>query len=336
MILLQVSTEFTSLQQLLDHLYDESIPQASQLIGIGRALGGLGALVFISSRIFSSISRAEPIDFFPLLRPFAIGLAILLFPQVLDVLNGILKPLSNATSSMVRVQNEDIIQLQQLKETVLAQQVEKEQFTVDPSMEKTLEAAIGKLSFFDKISYEVEKNFREWTKNVLELVYQAATLIVNTARTLFLIILSILGPLAFGFAIWPGFEGNLVNWLGRYITVSLWLPVANVFGAILAKVQVHMLQADIDRIRAGSALNAQDLGYLLFLLIGTACYFFVPTAASWVVQSTGVGNAMRPLQNAASVGAGVAGASMGRVTGAVDSVASAPSANANGYHNTQV
>jgi len=340
MILLQVSAEFLSLQKLLNNLYDQSLPLCSDLIGIGRAIGGLGALVYISSKIFGSLARAEPIDFYALLRPFVLGIAIGIFPVVLDVLNGIMTPISTATASMVRTQNEDIMQLQKMKEAALAKTVVDEPFIVDQDLEKKLATAVDHLSPLNQVSYQIEKSFREWLKDALELVYQSASLIINTVRTMFLIILSILGPLAWGFAIWPGFEGNLVNWLGRYITVSLWLPIANIFGAIIAKIQVFMLQADITRIQKGTELSSQDLGYLIFLLIGIACYFFVPTAASWVVQSTGVGQATRQMQGGASMAAAGAGAAAGRAGGAVanvaSNIASAPGAFTEGYRNTQV
>jgi conjugative transposon TraJ protein len=324
MVLLQISAEFKSLHDLLDHLYDEMLPLCSNFINIGRALGGLGALAFIGSSIWRSIVNAEPIDFFPLLRPFAIGLCIALFPLVLGALNGVLKPLSSATNSLVQEQNQDIINLQARKEKLLASKTENLPFENDAAFDKELEGkewynGTKAGLYFDKMAYDVKKNFREWMKEALELVYQTAALAINTVRTLFLIILSILGPIAFGFAIWPGFEGNLQNWLGRYITVSLWLPVANIFGAVIARLQVFMLTTDITRIENGTNLTTQDLGYLIFLLLAICCYAFVPTAAGWVVQSTGVGNALRPLTSVGGTvvnsASSVTGAAAGRVAG---------------------
>ncbi len=324
MILLQISTEFASLQELLNGLYDKMLPQCSQLIGIGRAIGGLGALAFIGSRVWGSIARAEPIDIFPLLRPFAIGLAILLFPLVLGALNGILNPLTMATQGMVATNNQEIVKLQERKAAILANQNTNQPFENDAAFDKELEGkewynGSKQGLYFDKMAYEVNKSFREWMKEALEMLHLSAVLVINTVRTLFLIILSILGPLALGFAIWPGFEGNLVNWLGRYITVSLWLPIANIFGAVIAQLQTFMLQADIDRIRTATDPNSADLGYLIFLVIAICCYAFVPTAASWVIQSTGVGNALRPLTSvggtAVNSTSSVAGAAAGRAAG---------------------
>ena len=82
---LQVSVTVASLQQLLDNLYTEMLPLCSDLINVGRALGGLGALVFIASKVWRHQAENTPIDVFPLLRPFAIGLAISLFPSMLGI-----------------------------------------------------------------------------------------------------------------------------------------------------------------------------------------------------------------------------------------------------------
>ncbi len=63
-------------------------------------------------------------------------------------------------------------------------------------------------------------------------------------------VLSILGPIAFAIAVWDGFQSTLTQWLSRYIQIYLWLPVSDLFSTILAKIQVLMLQSDIERMQA--------------------------------------------------------------------------------------
>jgi hypothetical protein len=72
--------EIQSLQSVLDTLYEEMIPLCSQLIDVGRGLSGFAALWYISSRVWKHIANAEPVDFYPLLRPFVLGFAIMIFP----------------------------------------------------------------------------------------------------------------------------------------------------------------------------------------------------------------------------------------------------------------
>ncbi|MBC6992499.1 conjugative transposon protein TraJ [Hymenobacter sp. BT491] len=351
-MLLQVSIPVESLNQLLDNLYNEMLPLCSDLINVGRALGGLGALVFIASRVWRSMAEAEPIDVFPLLRPFAIGLVITFFPAMLGLLNGVLGGISSATNAVVRGQNQNIIQLQERKKALLAARPENAVYESNEAFDKELESKNaldfgGKAAlYFNRLSYDVQKNFREWMRNTLELAHDSAALIINTIRTFFLIILSIIGPISFGFAIWPGFEGTLTNWFSRYINTFLWLPVANIFGAIIARIQVMMLNADITRIQNGVALDKADYGYMIFLVIAIAGYFTVPSVANWIVAASGMGNITRMATRGggmvASVGSSVAGAASGQLAGraaavgrAMGSVAAAPSvANPSGYKNT--
>src|SRR3954471_24848396 len=79
--------EIHSLQSVLDQLYYEMLPLCSKLVAVGRGLAGFAALWYISSRVWRHLSNAEPIDFYPLLRPFALGLCVMMFPYVLAVIN---------------------------------------------------------------------------------------------------------------------------------------------------------------------------------------------------------------------------------------------------------
>jgi conjugative transposon TraJ protein len=254
----------------------------------------------------------------------------------------------------VLTQNQDIIQLQDRKTALLKARPENAPYEDDEAFEKELENKEvldfgGKAAlYFDRMSYGVQKNFREWLRNALELAHDSAALVINTIRTFFLIILSIIGPISFGFAIWPGFEGTLTNWLSRYINTFLWLPVANIFGAIIAKIQVLMLNMDIAKIQAGADLDKADYGYMIFLVIAIAGYFTVPSVAGWIVSASGMTNITRFAtsggSNAASMAAGVAGAGAGQLAGraiavgkamAAGSAPDAPSVgNPSGFKNT--
>ena len=78
MVLLAVN--FDNLHQILQSLYVDMMPLCSQMTGVAKGLAGLGALFYVAYRVWQSLARAEPIDVFPLLRPFALGLCIMFFP----------------------------------------------------------------------------------------------------------------------------------------------------------------------------------------------------------------------------------------------------------------
>ncbi len=73
--------DINSLHSVLDQLYNEMMPLCSQLISVGRGIAGFAALWYIAYRVWGHLARAEPIDFYPLFRPFVLGFAIMIFSK---------------------------------------------------------------------------------------------------------------------------------------------------------------------------------------------------------------------------------------------------------------
>ena len=172
-------------------------------------------------------------------------------------------------------------------------------------------------------AYQFEKIFRDGIRYLLELLFASASLLIDTVRTFFLIVLSILGPVAFAFSVWDGFHSTLSQWFMRYISVYLWLPVSDLFSCMLAKIQVLMLQKDIQELQTNAdySLDTSDSVYLIFMIIAIFGYFTIPTVAGWIVQAGGAGNYMRNLNRqsvrAGGFAAGVAGSAAGNVGGRI-------------------
>lgn len=75
-----IADDMNGLHSVLEQLYDEMMPLCSNLIGVGQGLAGFAAMWYIASRVWRHIASAEPIDFYPLFRPFVIGFCIMIFP----------------------------------------------------------------------------------------------------------------------------------------------------------------------------------------------------------------------------------------------------------------
>src|SRR6059036_755029 len=114
-----LSDEANSLHGVLDSLYDEMIPLCSKLIGVGQGIAGFAATWYIASRVWRHIANAEPIDFYPLFRPFVLGFAVMIFPSVLALINGVMKPTVAATGEMVKNSDRAIALLLQQKEQAI-------------------------------------------------------------------------------------------------------------------------------------------------------------------------------------------------------------------------
>ena len=298
-----VAGEIYSLQSVLDQLYAEMLPLCSQLIDVGRGIAGFAALWYISSRVWRCIVNAEPIDFYPLLRPFALGMAILLFPYVIAVMNGVLKPTVTGTAAMMKNSNDAIAFLLKKKEEAIKKTITYELYGDEATHGKTYRylypdaeeetgtdlISSGIKFLMAKTAYSIKNQIKQWLAEIIQIFYEAAALCINTLRTFYLLVLAILGPLVFGLSVFDGLQNTLTVWIARYINVFLWLPVANIFGSIISKIQVNMLIHDIHQIEiyGDTSFDATDSGRIIFLIIAIVGYFTVPSVANYIVHAGG-------------------------------------------------
>ena len=304
-----VAGEMKSLQVVLDQLYEEMMPLCSRLIGVGQGIAGFAATWYIAARVWGHIARAEPVDFYPLFRPFVIGFAVLIFPSVIAMINGVMKPTVTATAAMVTDSDAAVAQLLKMKEDAIKSTVYWQMY-VGPGgsgdrdkwykyyygdESEGMFSSIGNDIKFAmaKLSYNFRNSIKQWMSEVLKVLFEAAALCINTIRTFYLIVLAILGPLVFGIAVFDGFQHTLTVWLARYLNIFLWLPVANIFGGIMGKIQENMLQTDLQQIASNgdTFFSATDTAYLVFMIIGIIGYFTVPSVANYIVNAGG-GNAL--------------------------------------------
>ena len=98
-----MNAEFENLHQILRSLYTEMLPLCGDMIGVAKGVAGLGALFFIAAKVWQALARAEPVDVYPLLRPFAIGLCIMFFPTfVLGTINTVMSPVVKGCNVSIR------------------------------------------------------------------------------------------------------------------------------------------------------------------------------------------------------------------------------------------
>lgn len=325
--------EFENLHQVLRSLYTEMMPLCSNMAGVAKGIAGLGALFYVAVRVWQSLARAEPIDVYPLLRPFAIGLCIMFFPTiVLGTINSVLSPVVKGTNQMLQTQTFDMNKYREQKDKLeyeaMVRNPETAYLVSNEEFDKKLEELgwepkdLGTMAgmYVERGMYNMKKSIREFFREILELLFQAAALLIDTLRTFFLIVLSILGPIAFAISVWDGFQSTLTQWITRYVSVYLWLPVADLFSSVLAKIQILMLQKDIEALQDPTYIPDSSSGvYIVFMIIGIIGYFTVPTVAGWIIQAGGMGNYGRNVNNTATKSmdkaSGVAGAAGGAVVG---------------------
>lgn len=219
---LPLEINWANLHQLLRTLQETMVVECAGLIGVAKGVAGIGALFFVAYRVWRSLASAEPIDVFPLLRPFAIGLCIMFFPNVvIGGIDGILKPVNRATSALMENKTFDLEHYREVrdkleKEAMLrnpetAYLISNEKF--DEKLEqlgwgpKDLITMAG--MYIHRETYKLGQKIRQWFANLLEILFHAASLAIDTVRSFFLIVLAILGPIAFAISVYDGFHNTL-------------------------------------------------------------------------------------------------------------------------------
>ena len=229
-----LAVDFDNLHQVLRVLYDEMMPLCGNMTGVAKGIAGLGALFYVAAKVWQSLARAEAIDVYPLLRPFALGLCIMFFPTfVLGTINTVLSPIVKGCSQLMETQtfdmNEYRAQKDRLEYEALMRSPETAYLASDEEFDRQLEELGWSPSdmvtmtgmYMDRAAYNIKKSVRDWFRELLEILFQAAGLIIDTLRTFFLIVLSILGPLAFALSVYDGFQSTLTQWISRYISIYL-------------------------------------------------------------------------------------------------------------------
>ncbi|BAV04439.1 Bacteroides conjugative transposon TraJ protein [Filimonas lacunae] len=296
------SSTVQDIHTVLESTKEQLLPLGTQLIDVATAVAGFGALFYIGYRVWKHIAAAEPIDFFPLFRPFALTLLIGLYNTlVLPVMDGVLNPITLKTQSLFNKSNqavEDLLLTRAIQINRAAEgtpvgnptngnrnydKYEKPEPTT--STQQTPTFSFGAKLMRNSMSFM----FKLMLSTVLQIVYYAASIIIDVMRTFILLLLGILGPFVLAFSIYDGFQHTLSVWIGRYINVYLWLPIANIFGTIINMIQKNMLQLDMAQIQANGSVSFSetDASYLIFLLISIVGYFSIPGVANYVIHASG-------------------------------------------------
>ena len=324
-----LSIDFTNLHEILHTLYQEMTPLCSNLTGVAKGIAGLGALFYVAAKVWQALARAEPIDVYPLLRPFAIGLCILFFPTfVLGTINTVLSPVVKGCHGMLETQTFDMNKYREQKDKLEAEALKRNPETAYLASNEEFDKKLDELGwspgdlitmtgmYMDRAAYNMKRSIRLWFQELLELLFQAAALVIDTIRTFFLIVLSILGPIAFAISVYDGFQSTLTQWITRYISIYMWLPVSDLFSTLLARIQVLMLTKDIEAMSDPTFIpDSSNTVYTIFLIIGIFGYFTIPTVANWIIMAGGVSGANRAMNQTAAKAGNVAAAGAGAVVG---------------------
>jgi hypothetical protein len=172
---------------------------------------------------------------------------------------------------------------------------------------------------WDEVVPSVGKVVLQVLLEVLSLARDVVYFVINCLRLFFLIILGMVGPIAFTLSLFPSFENSLSNWFAKYISIYLWAPVCNIVGIILSQIELLMTETLV--FGTSDSSSSTSIVLIVFYVIGIGCYLSVPTIATWAVQGGAsameLSSTLQSARKAALFAGGVGAAGSGRIAGSV-------------------
>ncbi|WP_051017844.1 hypothetical protein [Pontibacter sp. BAB1700] len=113
----------------------------------------------------------------------------------------------------------------------------------------------------------------------------------------------------------PGFRDSYLTWIARYISVGLYSGLGYIVMSISFVLVKYGLMKEIDILKAVLGNEEMFIAYVSFpsgsisfyivsLIVGGLAMLTIPIISTWIVHTTGVGNAIGTMAGGAAKAAG--------------------------------
>ena len=344
-----------SIDESLDKLLVamESFPKSAILgnaVGYARVIGLCLALCMGSYECWMMMLGRRAVDVLRLLRIVGLSVCITSSTWICNSLQSPGKALEYTTKAMALAKNKEVAALERKvaeKQGEYLDRLREVQDSIEAA--KQIEAIGEDAHWWDKLIYSMENlgstienyaqraavaaetKISEWINDVIrfvgELIFQMSYYGMLIAQRIFLTILAMFAPIMFALSIVPPWSSAWAQWIGKYLSLSLWGFVVYMCLYYVDFILLYNLQEDItaySKLLEGDvtswgqigALGSQGIGsncmYAMGMLVGAYVIRFVPEVASWLVPG-GVSSSAGSTAGAVATGV-VSGAASGAVT----------------------
>jgi hypothetical protein len=322
---------------------DSNLVQAG--VRLAQIMSATFAYFYIAARLYPIIAAEERLSIVPLLRPFALGLAIMLWGDVVDMVkipgNFFEKSAQKeftTTWNALRVKSEErFTKYDELYKAVITvgthvdrSESAERSFNMQSS-DISKSAGWDPLGIGNKIAAMYALVINK-TKRLLVGLFEFLSLLfmnVVVCGVLFMqaiayLILIILGPLAFAFSILDPWKRSWAQWVARFFSVTMWSGLAYMICWAGANIMLTLIQYDIDFMQAlinkghweASMLQAYNgLDTMLFPLLCLFTAFgmiIIFPLSTWIIQTSGAATVVTaPLSAATQTAGAVTGVVIG-------------------------
>lgn len=320
----------------------EAETHLSGAASFGRAIGEVGALLYMGYLGWEMQEGARPWSVTPMIKPVVIGLVLSNWTIAIDSLKAPFNALATPSISMFN-DIEDQANLLRKKRYELQRKAIDKAMEIQAKNEKEKAKANAeansKKDFVDSVIDGVTDSVAEKWDNLTtqiekwSLTTQASlqTLVAETIEAIALVILrvcvygifgfqkiwsimlAILGPIAVGISLIPGFDGALQSWIAKFININLFtfvafqaMSVGNLLITSGYKMEIEryetILKGSEDQITAAVGMFTEGSGFINITIFTIVSYIvtgvlvaMTPTIADSIVSAggSGVANAAR-------------------------------------------
>ena len=331
--------------------------QSAGAVMLGQAIGGFGALCYMGYLGWQMQEGARPWEVTPMIRPTIIAFILMYWGAFTSMIQYPLQSLAEPGIALFQDIEKDANDLRverfkkqnQILEVLIKTQAEEEakQETLDKLEKKAddswYDIDVDKLlapakEWYMKMEFKIQKTLSEIIEAVALTILRVCTYLIFFIQKIWSYVLIILGPIAIGMSLIPGFENSFSNWVTKFININLYTFITYTIINIGQQLIMSGYQMELDRyaliIDSGGVADmntlrvyVQNSGMMYTALFPAVAYIvtgigilMVPSIADSIVSAGGAGIMSKGKAaggTVASVGRAATAAAAGGAAGAI-------------------
>lgn len=307
---------------LIQGLYDAMTVRQEYYIEFAQLLCALFMFMFFALESYKMMIGDKKLEIMPLLRPFALSMVVMFWSGFVDIIKTPCRLLTEGEkdsfiTNMQRLDgesNQRYALIDEVGQQLIDKSMEVERagqqvnnttsgdfFGIGESLDNLWNMIKGQYLF-------VESKVRYMAHQMIEYVavtfFQVCTYVVFFLQAIFGTVLIILGPVAFAFSILPGYRDAYLNWIARFISVSLYSVIAYLvlnmaievirLGVLKELNALNSVKTDPNAFVMYVATSSGNLfSFIASILVAAIGMLTIPSISTWIVSTSGATNAMR-------------------------------------------
>lgn len=351
--------------KLDNKVQDEAVGSAL----VGRAIGGLGALMYLGYMGWQMAAGDREWEITPMLKPILIGFTLVYWSGFVNLIQApfeaIAEPgiaiFSDIESEVNDLRVQRFKKQQQLLDAVIKLKAEEEAkqdvinntgkdaddswFDISEGLDKLIQPI---KEWQIRMQFQMQKLVAEIIEFVCLSILRICVYLIFFIQKVWAYILIILGPIAVGMSLVPGFENSLYSWVSKFININLYTFVAytviNIGQQLIASGYTMEIERYDTLLTGGTISNLDALmvyvsnsGMIYNQLFTCVAYIvtgigvlMTPTIADTIVTAGGAGAMTKMKSAAGKMVSGVKTAVLAAKTGGASAVAAAAKSGAAG------